>query len=255
LILREGAMSQHDNYESPGAGLIQVGLVTMLMLAGAVGCAPQRAAAARTTFPSLVLQSERRMIRPAPEPVQPKPTKGPNMFDRRDWYASPTRANHDPMGRITRITIHHMGMGVEEEVPVEDVKAKLRLIQKSHQNYRHWADIGYHFIIDPSGNVWEGRPLAYQGAHAGNNSANKGNIGICVMGNYDLQKPTSAQISTLRWLVCDLMERYDIPITRVYTHKEISEAYGLGTTDCPGRYLQREVDAMRRRIAEAGKPK
>lgn len=222
----------------------------VLSLLGA-GCAPQKLTVTRRALPSLVLASGRQV-----EPVKPAEAPQParTIFDRTDWYALPTRANHDPMGKITRITIHHAGMGVEEEMPIEDVKAKLRLIQKSHQNHRHWADIGYHFIIDCSGNLWEGRPLAYQGAHAGNNKANKGNVGICVMGNYDLQKPAAAQVSALRWLVADLMKRYGLPITKVYTHMEISAAYGFGVTDCPGRHLQREVDSMRRRIAEAGKP-
>ncbi len=232
-----------------------VGLL-ILSIIGAAGCAPQRGAVAKDSFPSLVLPREREIVRPIPEPIEPvRPSPFmPTVYDRREWHARPTRSNHEAMGRITRITIHHAGMGVEEEMPIEDVKARLQTIQRSHQDHRRWADIGYHFIIDCSGNIWEGRPLAYQGAHAGNNSANRGNVGICVMGNYDLQRPTTRQMSAIRWLVADLMKRHSVPISRVYTHREISSLHGLGYTDCPGQHLQREVDAMRTHIAEGGSP-
>ncbi len=115
----------------------------------------------------------------------------------------------------------------------------------------HAGDIGYHYVIDYSGRVWEGRPIEYQGAHAGNNDANKGNIGIVVFGNFDIQRPTQAQLSSLQTLTEQLMKQYDIPLSKVYTHCEIRKVCGLGATDCPGKYLQAQVDLMRKRFADA----
>jgi hypothetical protein len=43
------------------------------------------------------------------------------------------------------------------------------------------GDIGYHYIVDRSGAIWQGRRIRYQGAHA-RGSANNGNIGIVLLG-------------------------------------------------------------------------
>jgi len=186
-----------------------------------------------------------------PEVAQPEPFACPRIRTRDEWDASPTRSNHSPMGQITRMTIHHEGMGTFEDSSIAAVRRELRTIQKSHQGFRNWADIAYHFIIDPEGRVWEGRPLKYQGAHAGNHNANKGNIGIVVMGNFDVQEPTPEQVDSLRRLVRHFMNEYDIPLSKVYTHREINDLYGRGYTACPGKNLQREVTSMRRSFAEA----
>jgi hypothetical protein len=226
-------------------------LTAAVAVAFAAGCTPQTHGVKRAGFPSLVLPHDTVGPVVAEVPAPPPETGCPRILVRSDWGAARTLPNHDPMGKVSRITIHHSAMGVEEEAPIEEVKAKLRLIQASHTGYKGWADIGYHFIIDCSGRVWEGRPLEYQGAHAGNNEMNRGNIGICVMGNYDLQKPAAQQIDSLERLVAHLMKEYRIPLRRIYTHKEMNDLYGRGFTDCPGTNLQREVTAMRRRFAAA----
>ena len=240
---------------SSGAGHRGVVVCALVVLAAAAGCAPGRTACVNSGFPSLVL--------PAQAPVavaQAKPPKVPiagcpKIFSRLDWNATaPDTRRINPMGKITRITIHHAGMGVEEESSIEAVKAELRTIQRSHKGFRHWADIGYHYIIDANGRVWEGRPIKYQGAHAGNSTVNKGNVGIVVMGNFNLQRPTTIQMASLRRLVGYLMQKYRIPVSKVYTHREISARNGLHATECPGKYLQEKVNAMRTRLADAGKP-
>ncbi|MFH1919390.1 MAG: N-acetylmuramoyl-L-alanine amidase, partial [Planctomycetota bacterium] len=51
---------------------------------------------------------------------------------------------------------------------------------KGHQNFhmdsRGWKDIGYHFLVDGAGRVFEGVPVELVGTHVGNNNA--GNIGM-----------------------------------------------------------------------------
>ena len=155
------------------------------------------------------------------------------------------------MGKVSRITIHHEGMETTEESSVEGVKEELRLIQKSHVNRSIAGDIGYHYVIDYNGRIWEGRPVKYQGAHAGNGDANKGNIGIVLLGNFEVQRPTQAQLNSLETLTDFLMKRYDLTCARVFTHKEIRKKYGLSATACPGRYLQSQVTLIRTSLAEA----
>ena len=41
------------------------------------------------------------------------------------------------------------------------------------------------------------------------------------------------------------MAQYSIPSSRIYTHREVKEKYGLGSTDCPGKNLQPYVNQLR----------
>ena len=74
------------------------------------------------------------------------------------------------------------------------------------------------FAIDRAGRVWECRPLAYQGAHV--RGHNDGNIGILVMGNFDVQRPSPAQVRALGGHVNALCLSYGIPKRQVHTHRQ-----------------------------------
>lgn len=114
-------------------------------------------------------------------------------------------------------------------VAMGDAAGRLESIRRSHVN-KGWADIGYHYIIDPAGRVWQGRPISLQGAHV--KDENPGNIGIMVMGNFDSQSPTPAALTTLDQFIAFQLRQYSLPVRRVYTHQE------LKPTACPGRSLQ-----------------
>jgi hypothetical protein len=193
-------------------------------------------------------------VAPAPAIVKPGIHVPFDIMPRLAWCRSNPIVNRlVPMGRITKITVHHEGMDAADECSLAEVKQELRTIQRGHEQRMHAGDIGYHFIIDYNGRVWEGRDLCWQGAHAGNNDANRGNIGIVLLGNFEVQHPSEAQLAQLRQLLDYLMARYNIAPDRVYTHREIKKAFGLAGTECPGRYLQSEMNSMRRRLAQAGK--
>jgi hypothetical protein len=226
-------------------------------LAVTAGCTGNKGhAVAAAPLASLVIPAP-----PAPV-VIPKPQAppgeiipgAPTILARSTWAnQAPIAPRLEPMGAITRLTLHHEGMDADRLASRSDVIDQLQKIQVEHERRMHAGDIGYHYIIDCAGRIWEGRPLKYQGAHAGNGDANRGNIGIVLMGNFEIQRPTAAQLASMKNLVNYLMVKYRIPVTRVYTHCEIRNKYDIGNTACPGRYLQREVDVMRRQLAVAEK--
>ena len=154
---------------------------------------------------------------------------------RSEWGARPIRADHVPMTPITSITVHHSAMPPPTSM---GTVAQLRQIQNVHTNDRGWADVGYHFLIDPSGRVWEGRKLLHQGAHAGG-AANIGNIGICLLGNFDNQDVPRAQLKALDRLVEGLRSHFAIARSDVRTHREWK------ATSCPGSHLHEAVVAYR----------
>jgi hypothetical protein len=145
----------------------------------------------------------------------------------------------NPMRPIRFITVHHDGMTPFYGDSTRDGMERLELIRRAHRSKPEpWGDIGYHFAVDRAGNVWECRPLNFQGAHV--KFHNEGNIGVLALGNFDRQQPTEAQLGALRQHVATLMSAFHVTRDRLRTHQE------WAATACPGRSLQAYMDATRR---------
>jgi len=157
---------------------------------------------------------------------------------RAEWGARPISGAYDPMKPITRITVHHSAE-VAKVGSNASVGSELRNMQASHQ--AKWADLGYHFVIDPSGGIWEGRALKWQGAHEGA-GLNQGSIGICLMGNFETQPLPYAQTAGLSRLLDALCKHFAVDAARIKTHREVRP----DPTACPGAPLQRWTDDYRR---------
>jgi hypothetical protein len=146
------------------------------------------------------------------------------------------------VGGYSRITVHHSADAhpVELDGSAARTYEAARDIQRAHMNGKetHYGDIGYHFLIDPSGRVLEGRKLMWQGAHAkGDNNVR--NVGICLIGNFDEDKPTQDALNALKSLLEDLRKTYDIDRQMVYGHRD------LRGTRCPGENLARWLTSYR----------
>lgn len=159
------------------------------------------------------------------------------VIPRNNWATgNPVPARMNVMTPITQVTVHHDGMDPFYSSDESDTKARLDAIRKSHLG-RGWGDIGYHFVIDRAGRIWQGRPLNYQGAHVKDH--NEGNIGVMCVGNFDQQNPSESQLNTLDRYIKALMSSFTVPVTRVWTHQE------LGPTACPGNQLQGHMNVVR----------
>lgn len=212
-----------------------------------VGCAPSRTSVSGP--PSPVWPSRRRLGSGYPRDAEPSttidvPAPGgmPRVMPRSAWTGTqPTLALANRMGRIERITIHHDAMDAAGFRSAGEARQRLSDIQRAHLG-NGWADIGYHYAIDPMGTVWAARPVQLQGAHV--RDWNEHNLGIMMMGNFMYERPTPAALASLRSLVRSESARYRVPAARIGTHRE------LATTACPGDTLQRQVDLARsQRIA------
>lgn len=112
----------------------------------------------------------------------------------------------------TKIVIHHTA---EDYTPLltggqDVVNKKLQDIYKYHTVTKWRWDIGYNFLIDPAGNIYEWRAggAGVVGAHAAWN--NTSTIGIALMGNFNIQKPTDEQLQALVKLSTALAKKYKI---------------------------------------------
>ncbi len=174
---------------------------------------------------------------PAPSTGAPVAPSMPGVLARSAWAkGAPDARNLNPMAPVRYITIHHDGMSVFSATSQEAAAQRIELIRQSHRNKR-WGDIGYHFVVDRAGRVWEARPLTYQGAHVSGH--NEGNIGVLALGNFDQQSPTDAQVGGVHAHVSVLMRQFGVPASRVRTHQE------WAATACPGRAMQAQVARLR----------
>lgn len=181
------------------------------------------------------LQSGQTPAGPA-EGAAPKPEIQP----RSSWGALPAAKRYEPMVP-ERISVHH----TEAPQPMtrDGAVSELQAIQRFHQHGRGWIDIAYHFLIDGSGRIWEGRPLTLVGSHV--KGKNDGNVGIAIMGDFSPghEKPTAAQLKSLIALARWLSETYAIPAERILGHRDQEQ------TSCPGKTLYAHMDEVRREVA------
>ena len=209
------------------------------------GCAPSRRSVVGA--PSPVWPLETRFggrgsditRQPAP-PAADQFAGATQVMPRSAWTTDrPRVALANRMGRIERITIHHDAMDAAGFRSASDAKRRLSDIHRIHTDNNGWADIGYHYAIDPMGNIWSARPVNLQGAHV--RDWNEHNLGIMLMGNFMYEQPTPRALASLQSLVQSESARYRVSAARVGTHRE------LGNTACPGDRLQAEIDGARAR--------
>lgn len=157
---------------------------------------------------------------------------------RNEWtqiQPNPARLRPAQLNRYTRITVHHAGMDVTTATAERAVIRCMDGIIGGHLR-RNFGDVGYHFLVDYAGRVWEGRSLYYWGAHVGGH--NEHNIGIVLLGNFERQRPSRAQLASMEHLTHVIRHHYGIRRGRVYGHID------LGQTLCPGKYLYPSVQRL-----------
>ncbi len=129
------------------------------------------------------------------------------------------------------IVIHHSATEV----------GNAELFDKGHRRRGFWNGLGYHFVIDngstgmADGQVETGHRWNHQmdGAHCNANGMNKYGIGICLVGNFDKERPSGPQFDSLIWLIRQLQAKYNIPASNVLRHEDVPGK----DTHCPGKHF------------------
>ncbi|OGR96787.1 MAG: hypothetical protein A2016_11300 [Elusimicrobia bacterium GWF2_62_30] len=173
-----------------------------------------------------------------PDPALSLPENAPFRLVRRAaWSAAAPKEPFTPHQPVY-FTLHH----TQAHYPLTYDRSVLEMqfIQDFHQNGRGWIDIGYHFLVDPFGNIFEGRPINVVGAHT--KYRNTGNIGISIMGNFH---PPVSNVFTPEtqssFLAAGtyLKDTYTVNKSSFYAHRD------LQATDCPGDDLYAKMETLR----------
>ncbi len=94
---------------------------------------------------------------------------------------------------VTHLIIHHSA----GQNSASDWPAIVRSIWHLHTYSNGWGDVGYNFLIDPFGVIYEGRAGEDNAIGAHYCGKNSNTMGTCVMGTYSSVLPTDPALSSL----------------------------------------------------------
>lgn len=179
----------------------------------------------------------------------------PVIISRTEWGARSPTHDYSPHPYYIKLTLHHAaGFSADN---IDEGKEQLRAIQDLHQFVRGWSDIGYHFVVDKAGNIYQGRPETVIGAHVLDN--NTGNIGVCVLGCYHPPELycgdwlTDATTNSLVALYAWISGEYNYDPNVLRGHRD----YPYNNTSCPGNNVYEKLSWFRdeiERYMELGGP-
>ncbi len=159
--------------------------------------------------------------------------------------------------QVKKFIVHHTATVIRDAnndgaITSDDYKEAVRAIYVYHTYSRGWGDIGYNYIIDPDGSIWEGRAGGdgVVAGHARRSAActkfgvpnigfNDGTIGIAFLGTYDEGGISIAAYDALVRLIAQKSWEFNIDPAdtgffkdRIYPN--ILAHRDVDCTDCPG---------------------
>ena len=155
----------------------------------------------------------------------------------------------------THLIVHHSFSPGND---ITDWVAAVRGIWNYHVNSNGWSDIGYNWLIDPKGVIYQGRAWVdtndnTQGAHfCGYNGRT---MGVCMLGDFNSITPTDAALRSLVRLLAYRAFTNGINPRGVSFHQgssrnlnNISGHRDGCSTDCPGNILYPQLPTLRNRV-------
>ena len=193
----------------------------------------------------------------------------PNIVTRSEWGADERikRASGDckrSFYPLKQLFVHHTA-GSNRDY---NGAPTMRAIYAYHVRSRGWCDIGYNFVIDWDGTIFEGRwarayrpwevhdsedrrDFAVSGAHVAN--FNSGSVGISLMGTFQRVAPPRKMTRSLKKLLAWEVDRHDLKPrgTHVFNGRRMKVIAGhrdAGSTACPGNKVYAKLPRFRIRV-------
>ncbi len=196
----------------------------------------------------------------------------PAIITRQAWGANERiRRDNPSLARTLTTAIVHHTAGAEPSTPAQSA-AIVRGIYLYHVRGNGWDDVGYNFLVDRFGQVFEGRYGGIErnviGAHS--QGFNTGSVGVSLIGNYARKSPTPAARAAIVRLLAWRMDvahidplssapvvsngnpkyRQGVPLFL----RAISGHRDTGFTTCPGR-LYGDLRGIASSVTGLGLPK
>ncbi|MGX4691811.1 peptidoglycan recognition protein family protein [Streptomyces sp. JNUCC 63] len=195
--------------------------------------------------------------------AQPYIGPRPRIVTRRGWGADESLRGRGFVytKKVKAAFVHHTSSG--NNYGCAQAPSVIRSIYRYHVKSVGWRDIGYNFLVDKCGNIYEGRAggvaKAVLGAHT--LGFNTNSVGIAVIGSYGRSKPSSAAVTAVARLAAWKLGLYGMnPRGKTYLTSGGGNLYQKGksvrlnvisghrdgfSTDCPGRQLYGKLGTAR----------
>jgi hypothetical protein len=200
-------------------------------------------------------------------------TGSPPVISRAAWGANEAIRRAGPSyARSVQFAVVHHTAGTNSYTAAQSA-AIVRGIEVYHVKGNGWNDIGYNFLVDKYGQVFEGRYGGVDrnviGAHA--EGFNTGSVGVALIGTYQTAAPTSAEKTTLVNLLAWRLDVAHVDPLSTLTYasggnprfpagtpvflRAVSGHRDTGFTTCPGAVVYAQLGALARQAAQIGLPK
>jgi hypothetical protein len=186
-------------------------------------------------------------------------TPKPVIYSRKQWGADEKIRGKSSLhyGDVHAGFVHHT-VNANDYTKAE-VPGLLRSIYAYHVKSRGWSDIGYNYLIDRFGRIWEGRyggvdrPVV--GAHT--LGYNDDSFAASAIGNYQITKPSKAMIQAYGALFAWKLSLHGVDAAS--THQWVTKSWfqainghrDAAATLCPGQYLYDKLPKIRKLAAAA----
>ncbi|MEU0601260.1 peptidoglycan recognition protein [Streptomyces sp. NPDC006393] len=199
--------------------------------------------------------------------AQPHIGPRPKIITRRGWGADESlRARGFVYTKKDKVAfVHHTATG--NNYTCSEAPSVIRSIYRYHVLSMGWRDIGYNFLVDKCGTIYEGRAGGVAkpvlGAHT--MGFNSNSVGIAVIGTYSRSKPSSAAVKAVARLAAWKLGLYGMnPRGKTYLKSAGGNLYQKGknvrlnvisghrdgfATDCPGAKLYGKLGTARKTAA------
>jgi len=161
---------------------------------------------------------------------------------------------------ITHLVVHHTATSNT----ASDWPAVVRSIWAYHTQTLSWGDIGYNYLCDPDGVIYEGRAGGHGVIGAHFSCQNEGTVGIALLGTFNNTYPTKKQRRALEQILTRCARRNAIDPTAVALHagtglvlnticghRVVKDSTTVcSTTKCPGHDLYESLPAIRTVVAQ-----
>ncbi len=187
----------------------------------------------------------------------------PAIVTRRGWGADESlRDKSFPYtGKVKAAFVHHTASG--NNYTCAQAPSLIRGFYRYHVKSLGWRDIGYNFLVDKCGRIYEGRAggvaKAVKGAHT--MGFNSNTTGIAVIGSYGSKKPSSKAVKAVSRLTAWKLGLHGMnPGSKTYLTSGGGNLYGKGkkvrmnvisghrdgfNTSCPGGKLYSKLKSVR----------
>ena len=214
-----------------------------------------------------------RVGRASARPASSAQAGAPPIIARAAWGGDGCPPRTAPsLGTVQLAFVHHT-VTANDYAP-EDSAAIVLGICRYHRNSNGWNDLGYNFLVDKYGQIFEGRAGGIDqpviGAQA--QGYNSDSTGIAVLGDYTGGPPPSQALDALARLIGWKLSLHGVPVTGTVTLTSrggSENRYPSGTavtlqrvsghrdgdrTSCPGDGLYAQLPALRQRAAAYATP-